>query len=427
MHQKRQLNNLIRCNAGSRILTKKITDMDSSKRELARLVFTLFLTMLSVTVCAQSPDNLDKGKKVRKIRDFVIYEDPSFYAAFPSVIKNEDGEIIVAFRRAPDRKVFSESGTTHVDPNSYLVLVRSRDNGLSWSKDPELISAYPFGGSQDPCLLKLKDGTLLCTSYAWAFIRGDVQDLKQPVFAHGNNVVFLGGYLMRSSDMGNSWDGPFYPPRIPPEVKYSALGKPLPAYNRGALWEARDGRICWVVAASTDPDDLRRTSNHLLISEDKGFSWQYSGPVAEDDEAAFNETSIYETPEGDLVAFIRTAGLDDQACIARSTNGGNSFKAWGKMGFQGHPLQAVRMPDNRVFLVYGYRHEPYGIRARILNAECTDYRTAVEIIIREDGGSTDIGYPWAVMLDDNRILVTYYFNIENGTRHIAGSVLEIKK
>ena len=78
-----------------------------------------------------------------------------------------------------------------------------------------------------------------------------------------------------------------------------------------------------------------------------------------------------------------------------------------------------------MFLVYGYRHKPYGIRARILNAECTDYSTAEEIIIRADGGSTDIGYPWTVMLDDNRVLVIYYYNIENGTRHIAGSVLEV--
>ena len=392
---------------------------------MIRVGYTLFFLTLTVTIYGELPARFDTTTSVSKIKNFIIYEDPLFYSSFPSVVKNEDGEIIVAFRRAPDRKVFLEKGTNHVDPNSYLVFVRSRDNGLSWSKDPKLIYAHPFGGSQDPCLLKLSDGTLLCTSYGWAYIRGDAEDLKQPVYEAVERVVFLGGYVMRSSDMGNSWSGPFYPPSIPPEVKFSALGEPLPAYNRGALWEGRDGRIFWVVAAGNDRDNLRKTSNYLLISEDKGLSWQYSCPVAEDDDAAFNETSIYETPKGDLVAFLRTAGLEDQACIARSTDGGNSFEPWQKMGFQGHPLQALRLPDNRVFLVYGYRHKPYGIRARILNAECTDFSSAEEIIIREDGGSTDIGYPWTVMLDDNRVLVTYYFNIEDGTRHIAGSILEI--
>jgi hypothetical protein len=77
-------------------------------------------------------------------------------------------------------------------------------------------------------------------------------------------------------------------------------------------------------------------------------------------------------------------------------------------------------------LVYGYRHEPYGIRARILNPECTDFATAPEIVLRDDGGTTDIGYPWSVQLDENRVLVVYYYNIENGPRHIAGTILEIE-
>lgn len=395
-----------------------------------RKIIRTGLILLGITFTNTLYGELPIGKTimVKKLKDFVIYEDIQFYSSFPSVIKCEDGKIIVAFRRAPDRKIFGEKGTRHVDPNSYLVYVKSEDNGLSWSEKPELLYAHPFGGSQDPCLLKLRDGTILCTSYGWAFVREEGFDnLKQPVLGSKGGAVFLGGYILRSADEGDSWEGPFYPPNIPSEIKFSALGGPLPAYNRGALWECTDGRIFWAVASGTDPDNLRKTSNYLLISEDKGMTWKYSCPVAGDDKVAFNETSVYETPKGDLVAFLRTEGLDDQACIVRSTDGGKSFGPWEKMGFQGHPLQALRLPDNRVFLVYGYRHKPYGIRARILNPECTDYETAEEIIIRTDGGSSDIGYPWAVMLDDKQVLVVYYFNIEGGTRHIAGSVLEIDK
>jgi hypothetical protein len=189
------------------------------------------------------------------------------------------------------------------------------------------------------------------------------------------------------------------------------------------LYEGKSGRIFWVVAASDSP---KKTSVHLLISDDKGKTWSYSSPVAVDEKVVFNETSVYETPKGDIVAFLRTANFDDQACIARSTDGGKTFDKWESMGFQGHPLNGLRLPDNRVLLTYGYRHKPFGIRARILNAECTDYATAPEIILREDGGNSDIGYTWPVQLDKNRVLVTYYFNIGNGTRHIAGTILEIK-
>ncbi len=387
---------------------------------LASLLFTAGQTNSTLTATS------DQQPPLRKISDLTIYEDPTFYAAFPSVIRKASGEILVAFRRAPDRKIFGEKGSNHVDPNSYLVYVTSTDNGLTWTKEPTLLYAHPFGGSQDPCLLQLRDGTILCTSYGWAFVRENgIANLKQPYVENMKGTIFLGGYYLRSTDQGKTWNGPYYPPAVPSEIKNSALGVPLPAYNRGALWEGSDGRLYWAVAARNDLDKPGKTSVFLMISDDQGLHWQYSCPVAEDPEASFNETSVYETPAGDLVAFLRTAGMEDQACIARSTDQGRSFGPWKSMGFQGHPLQALRLPDDRVLLVYGYRHQPYGIRARILNAECTDYETAEEIIIRDDGGSTDIGYPWAVMLDGKRILVTFYFNLDNSTRHIAGSILEI--
>lgn len=363
---------------------------------------------------------------VRKVKDIMIYHDARFYSSFPSVIKKRDGEYYVAFRRAPERKGFGESGSSHVDPNSYLVAVRSKD-GENWTKEPELIYAHAFGGSQDPCLLQLKDGSILCASYGWAFLRPGAPALaeKEKVF-HAGGATFLGGYLVRSTDGAKTWQGPIHPPHIAPELNTTPLGEPLPAYNRGALYEGKDGRIFWSVAATDQKKDGGyKTSNHLLISKDKGLTWAYSAPVAVDDDVSFNETSVYETPKGDIVTFLRTAKYEDQACIARSTDGGKTFGKWEGMGFKGHPLQALRLPDNRVLLVYGYRHKPYGIRARILNAECTDYATAPEIILREDGGSTDIGYPWAVQLDKKKVLVTYYYNIEGGTRHIAGTILEI--
>lgn len=160
----------------------------------------------------------------------------------------------------------------------------------------------------------------------------------------------------------------------------------------------------------------------MLVSEDKGETWQYSGLVATDDSVAFNEASVYETPKGDIVGFLRTT-LYDHACIARSTDGGKTFE-WKSMQFQGHPLAALRLPDNRVLLTYGYRHKPFGIRARILNAECTDYAISEEFILRDDGDGPDLGYPWPIMLEDNRVLVVYYYN-KNGHRNIEGTILDI--
>ncbi|MEX1240301.1 MAG: hypothetical protein WEB30_11310, partial [Cyclobacteriaceae bacterium] len=119
------------------------------------IIFIGISSLYSTTWCQDKESNSPAG--IRKLRDVVIYEDTMFHAAFPSVIKRRNGAIIVAFRRAPNRKIFGEKGTSHVDANSYLMQVTSRD-GISWSKDAKLIYAHPFGGSQDPCLLQLRDG-----------------------------------------------------------------------------------------------------------------------------------------------------------------------------------------------------------------------------------------------------------------------------
>lgn len=395
-------------------------------------IYSLFSWILiggiyQTAVCGTSKETADHPPTgVRKVKDIILYSDPSYYVAFPSIIRKPDGEFYVAFRRAPERKIFGESGTNHVDPNSYLVAVRSKD-GEKWTKDPELIYAHALGGSQDPCLLQLRDGSILCASYGWAFLRpGATAKENQTDYSHHRDATFLGGYLVRSIDGGKTWQGPIYPPSLPAEQRKTPMGTPIPPYNRGAMYEGKDGRIFWVVASTKIiQTDKRRTSTYLLISNDKGLTWEYSTPVAVDDKVTFDETSVYETPKGDIVAFLRTGDFEDEACIARSTDGGKSFQKWEGMGFKGHPLQATRLPDDRVLLVYGYRHQPYGIRARILNSECTDYKTAPEIVLRDDGGGRDIGYPWAVPLDGNRVLVTYYFYTNGGSKHIAGTILSI--
>lgn len=360
--------------------------------------------------------------QITKLKDVLVYRDTAFYSTFPSAVKLKDGTFLAAFRRAPNRMIFGEKGNNHVDHNSYLVAVRSKD-GETWTKDPELIYAHPFGGSQDPCLLQLRDGTLLCSSYGWQQVRETgIPNLKKPYLDAGG-YIFLGGYLVRSTDGGKTWSDAIYPPHIAPETRYNAYGAPVPAYNRGAMYEARDGRILWIVAAS---DSLDKRSNHLITSTDKGLTWSYTGEVARDPKITFNEASVIETPAGDIVGFLRTANFDDQAVIARSKDGGKTF-TWESMGFQGHPMNALRLPDNRVLITYGYRHKPFGIRARVLNAECTDWKTAKEFVLRDDGGTTDIGYTWPVVLSDNKILVLYYFNKNNGTRHIAGTIIQIDK
>ena len=350
---------------------------------------------------------------IKKVKDVVVYCDSMYYSAFPSVVKLDDGRLMVAFRRAPNRQMMGANRYRHIDPCSQLVSVTSSDGGDTWTTEPQLMFAHPFGGSQDPCMIKLHNGDILCTSYLWVQLgEGLLEEYKGRVVGDDNSS-FAGGFLIRSTDEGKTWHGPLNPGSpLPVENRLTVLGK-MPLYNRGALC------IYWAVACDNPQGGF---SVYLVESKDNGSTWQYRSTIADDPKISFNETSIIQTPKGDLVAFMRSFDFDDHACIARSTDGGKSF-TWNDMGFQGHPLNALKLPDGRRLLTYGFRHEPYGIRARIMDSECQSWSD--EIVLRDDGGSTDLGYSWPVLIDDHHALVVYYFNYEGikGTRCIEGTIV----
>ncbi len=379
--------------------------------------------ILLLLFCAQS---VTVGAPVvKKLRDIIIYQDKTYYSAFPSLIVRKSGEILCAFRRAPDRRLlWNASSYTHTDPNSYLVLVRSKDAGKTWTKEPELIFAHPLGGSQDPCLVQLADGSIVCSSYGWALAPSESAEKLKVSPAH-SSYRFLGGYIVRSDDGGKSWDGPFIPMAVPGGSTKNALGNPCPAYNRGAMIQGKDSKLYWAVA-SQEKQKPGLTSVHLLTSPDKATTWHYNCPIATDEKVTFNETSLIETRKGDIIAFMRTDNFDGKLAYSRSIDEGKSFGPWKDGGFFGHPFHAIHLKDGRIFLVYGYRKPPFGIRAKVLNPECTDIADAPETIIRDDGGSGDIGYPWAALLPNGNVLIAYYFNLKDGTRYIAGSVLSVR-
>lgn len=84
-------------------------------QRLKNLLVCLFFIGVGTDGLAQD------GAGIRKVCDVLIYQDSLFYNAFPSVVKTQNGELLVAFRRAPNRQMYGESGNRHVDHNSYLV------------------------------------------------------------------------------------------------------------------------------------------------------------------------------------------------------------------------------------------------------------------------------------------------------------------
>ncbi|MBN8831925.1 MAG: exo-alpha-sialidase [Sphingomonadales bacterium] len=113
-----------------------------------------------------------------------------------------------------------------------------------------------------------------------------------------------------------------------------------------------------------------------------------------------------------------------------SDDGGRSWGFLSRVNDFGAPGSLVQLKDGRLVMVYGYRLMPSGIRATV--SEDGGASWGPELIVRDDGGSWDVGYPNAWATDDGRVGVLYYFNskddpvqVNGGVRHICRSIFPI--
>ena len=81
----------------------------------------------------------------------------------------------------------------------------------------------------------------------------------------------------------------------------------------------------------------------------------------------------------------------------------------------------IRLHDGRVCLAYGYRAEPFAMRARLSSDGGQTWDR--EISLRGDGGGRDIGYPRSVQRADGKVVTVYYFHDKpKSDRYIAATI-----
>lgn len=116
--------------------------------------------------------------------------------------------------------------------------------------------------------------------------------------------------------------------------------------------------------------------------------------------------------------------------VFASDDGGRTWGFLSRVNDFGAPGSLVVKQDGRLVMVYGYRLAPQGVRAKVSEDGGTTWGR--ELIVRDDGGSWDLGYPNAWELPDGRIGCLYYFNSKDdpvqaggGVRHIQRSIFSI--
>ncbi|MSP13193.1 MAG: exo-alpha-sialidase [Chloroflexi bacterium] len=363
--------------------------------------------------------------KLVKLRDLLIYQDERYYCGpGPSAVQLPDGAIMVAFRRAFNWAPYGFY--SHGWPSTEACLTTSADGGQSWST-PRIFTA---GNITNQNLTRLADGTLVClTQRAECVPLPLYERLKDSKWffqdtTFGWVLASHGVQSMWSRDGGILWEGPSFLSPIP-DVEPILPGWPSPAGLRASAIPLTDGTLGIAIYGHLG-QEWTATNLWFMVSPDRGQTWQARGRIAHDPEARFyyNETCVYQCASSKLVAFLRVEkDPEHRLYTATSTDLGATWSPPRPENVRGHPYQAARLASGRVLLAYGYRYAPMGVRARLLDPECSDIAGAAEIVLRDDGGMMDLGYPHVLPLADGTALVSYYHNIGGGTRHIAASIV----
>ncbi|MCL4831106.1 MAG: glycoside hydrolase [Caldilineaceae bacterium] len=223
-----------------------------------------------------------------------------------------------------------------------------------------------------------------------------------------------------SDDRCRSWQGPY---RLP------LFGMPGVSARTDYLVNGPQDCMLFLTGAKMDGEEGRVFAARTT---DGGRSFHLLSPIGPEP-AGFEimPASLRLSPTRLLVA-VRVKATDaafsaDRHSIALYGSDDNG-RSWtlrnqpvAESGRGGNPPTLTRLQDGRLCLVYGYRAAPYGLRAILSEDEGVSW--GAKIVLREDGGNPDIGYPRTVQRPDGSLVTVYYYNDQpEGERYIAATI-----
>ena len=154
-------------------------------------------------------------------------------------------------------------------------------------------------------------------------------------------------------------------------------------------------------------------------SLDDGTSFHFLSYVTPIDESRYGGLNLMYPrglmlPSGRLLCTLRLdrdwAG-DMWTELYQSDDGGRTWGFLSRVTDFGAPSGPLRLSDGRLVMVYGSRLPPSGIRAVVSEDEGATW--GPEIVVRDDGGSWDVGYPRVWEASPGKIGAIYYYNSKN--------------
>jgi len=347
----------------------------------------------------------------------VVFRDEQYFAGWPAnggFWQFADGELALGFVRGKcDYAKPETTGHAAVDcENGEHVVVRSTDGGRTWPLD-EMVTVYRRPEIDE----KLKQARSSVAADSGFDPRADGWCL---ISAYGippkdaQNLIFA----TVSTDRGRTWRDPV---RLP-ACRFAHIG------GRPNCLVRRDGVVLLFAHGSREGEAT--ASPLVYASWDGGASWGLLGEIGL---TPRHPGGIMPNPieldNGAMLIAVRRQydGYNAYTQVYASKDQGLSWHFLSRVNEWGAPAALAQLPDGRLVCCYGYRQKPWGVRARVSLDRGATWGT--EIILRDDGGSWDLGYPRMLARPDGSLITAYYFNSKDdpiqcggGVRHIAVTI-----
>ncbi len=315
------------------------------------------------------------------------------HRAFNGTVRLSTGEILIFYREGSDHWVTDDG---------VVKMVRSSDDGESWS-DPETIFSSPemsCGAHHAPA--QLSDGRLIVPMTL-------IKDIANRKFGgHYRSET----HVISSADGGRSWTEP------------TQIG-PMEGWywqnNYGRVRELPDGRV-FIPGGGQKLGEEPWYSGYF-VSHDGGRTFPDLVTVAH---GLADEIDLAPLGDGRWIAMVRDLEPPHYLHRSYSEDDGRTWSSPVNSGMLGHCPSFLVMPSGALLLGHRQldRSRPHGC-GLIASTDGGESWEDMGNIYVAPNDIRDCSYPSMVLLDDGRVFCSYYTEFVDGNCDIEGVIFEV--